>query len=486
MILLYTDVAHTPGIGKYAGTYKIATELRLAGYDTQVIDNLRWMGLKRLKQTLDKFLTKETLFIGVSNTLLTNAREKGEWGITNEDFKSFIRYAKKINPNVKIVAGGAGITRLSDWSYVDYAILNKGDNAIVALADYLKNGGDLKYTQNPINTRLIDGDDYFYTQEEFSRSKIIFEHKDIVLSGEALPIEIARGCIFKCAYCYFDLIGKKVGDWTKTEETLYEELMYNYKIFGTTQYMVSDELVNESLEKLEMIVRVAERLPFKFEYTAYARIDLIHRYPEMIQLLKRSGAIGLAFGIETFNHQAGKAVGKGMDPNRVKELLYMCKKEWQDDIIISGNFIMGLPGESLASFMQTVDWLMEPDCPIDIFELNLLNMKATSGGKLGNKMGDDPEKYGYIVDRKNKTWSNKEMSKEEANALMWQLKKSPEMQQKRKFMSATYIGRILSLGYTVSDIFDMNRNMSWSNALTQVRLRSNIKKQEYFERLMKL
>ena len=38
MILLFTDVSHTPGIGKYAGTYKVATELRKNNFDTQVID----------------------------------------------------------------------------------------------------------------------------------------------------------------------------------------------------------------------------------------------------------------------------------------------------------------------------------------------------------------------------------------------------------------------------------------------------------------
>ena len=61
MILLFTDVSHTPGIGKYAGTYKVATELRKNKFDTQVIDCFKYLGIKRLKKILDKFLTNKII-----------------------------------------------------------------------------------------------------------------------------------------------------------------------------------------------------------------------------------------------------------------------------------------------------------------------------------------------------------------------------------------------------------------------------------------
>ena len=70
MILLFTDVSHTPGIGKYAGTYKVATELRKNKFDTQVIDCFKYLGIKRLKKILDKFLTDKIILIGISNTLM--------------------------------------------------------------------------------------------------------------------------------------------------------------------------------------------------------------------------------------------------------------------------------------------------------------------------------------------------------------------------------------------------------------------------------
>ena len=126
MILLFTDVAQTPGIGKYAGTFKIATELRNQGYPTQVIDCFKYLGINRLKKVLDKFVTKETLLIGVSNTLMYSYHNRSMWGITNKDFAEFVNYAKSLNPKIKFVVGGAGVSRFTDWDNVDYSILNKG------------------------------------------------------------------------------------------------------------------------------------------------------------------------------------------------------------------------------------------------------------------------------------------------------------------------------------------------------------------------
>jgi hypothetical protein len=70
-------------------------------------------------------------------------------------------------------------------------------------------------------------------------------------------MEIARGCIFSCAYCHFDLIGKRIGDWTKNPETIKEEMIRNYELYGTTHYMFSDELINESLPKLDFRIAVS-------------------------------------------------------------------------------------------------------------------------------------------------------------------------------------------------------------------------------------
>ena len=485
-VVLFSDIADTVGYGKYAGTYKIATEVRSHGYSCQVIDNFSWLGVDRLKILIDKFITNDTILVGFSCTL-NEKRSDGKlyhWGITDEDFFNVLKYIKSKNKKIKTCVGGARITIISDWPDIDYSIINKGDSAVLALLDHIQNNTSIKYISNK-HTKAINGDDYFYTQEQFNRSKILYEPNDIILPTESLPMEIARGCIFSCAYCHFDLIGKRIGDWTKTPDNIREELVRNYELYGTTNYMFSDELINESLPKLEMLANVVSQLPFKIRYTSYARVDLIKRYPEMRELLLESGAASLAFGIETLNEQAGKAVGKGMNPNKVKETLTYCKELWQDKIIISSNFIIGLPGETEDSVWSTVNYLVSDECPLDMFGFLPLFIRANEDGRPGSKIDLNPKKFGYIVEE-GKAWQGQTMSFTEASSLVRKIYQRKDVQQKTKFSAATWVGRILALGYTVDEIFSIMKDSNIQGVSLDIEKRTNKMKNQYFKKLLSI
>lgn len=482
-VVLFTDIADTAGYGKYAGTYKLATEIRANGYTCQVIDNFSWLGVDRLKHLIDKFITDETILVGFSCTL-NEKRINGKvqhWGITNDEFFPLLEYIR--TKKVVTCAGGSRVTSNSDWPGIDYVVLNKGDVAILELLEHVTKGTELKTTSNKYS-KIINGDDYFYTQEKFNCSKIIYEKNDIILPGESLPMEIARGCIFSCAYCHFDLIGKRIGDWTKNPETIKSEMIRNYELYGTTHYMFSDELINESLPKLDMLANAIAQLPFKIRYTSYARVDMIYRYPEMRELLLESGAVSLAFGIETFNARAGKAVGKGMDPDKVKQTLNYCREKWRDKIITSSNFIVGLPGENEQSIWDTVDYLVSDDSPLDVFGFLPLFIREGDDGRPGSKIDSDPAKFGYTLEKGK--WSNPDMSFAEAYTLITKIYSRSDVQEKAKFAAATWIGRILALGYSVEEIFKIIRSPDAQNTAKDVNDRTNAMKLEYYNRLLKL
>jgi radical SAM superfamily enzyme YgiQ (UPF0313 family) len=482
--ILFTDIADTPGYGKYAGTYKLSTEIRKAGYTCQVIDNFSWLGLERLKQIVDKFVTDETLLVGVSCTL-NEKRINGKvlhWGIPDNEFEELVNYIKSKHTKLKIVVGGSRITAKSSWPYVDYAVVNKADVAIVKILGHLQNGSSLQSMPTG-HTKIVDGNNYFYTQEEFNSSSIDYVKEDIILPGESLPLEIARGCIFSCAYCHFDLIGKKIGDWTKHPQIIKDELTKNYELFGTTHYMFSDELVNESISKMEMLHNVVTSLPFKVRYTSYARVDLIHRYPEMRELLLESGAVSLAFGIETFNKRAGLAVGKGMHPEKIKETLHFCNEKWKGKIITSSNFIVGLPGESEESIWETVEYLLSDENPLDVFGFLPLYIRPAEDGRQGSKMEKDPGRFGYILEE-GKPWQSDSMDFTTAMGIVRKIYSDPRVHEKAKFSAATWIGRILSLGYSVEEVFSMLQ--SKGNYSAEIRSKTHLMKQKYFDALMAL
>lgn len=496
-VILFTDVAETPGYGKYAGTYKVATEIRNAGYTCQVVDLFSKFTYDEVEKIINKFVTHDTYLIGFSCTLMEKRigayGHRGSivynFGRSDEEIRSIIGLARTLSPKLKTVVGGARINSNAAWDFIDYAVVNKGDVAIVKLLDHLVNGVNLPSVVRTDPVIVIDGSsaDYFYTQDQFAQSKIIYQSNDIILPGETLPIEVARGCIFSCAYCHFDLIGKRIGDWQKTEDSLRDELIRNYELYGTTHYMISDELINESLPKMELVHKVFTTLPFKMTFTSYARLDLISAFPQMRDMLQESGAVSIAFGIETMNDIAGKKIGKGLGNVRTKAALAHCAETWKNKIITSSQFIVGLPGEDEASMRSTVDWLVSDECQLDVFGFLPLFIRSEEDGRSSSKIDRDPKKYGYVL-QEEKPWAGENMDFTKACALVSEFYKDPRVTNKAKFGAATWIGRILNIGYTLDEVFNILQNPTVDHAqiYQDINIRSDIKKQQYYAELMKV
>ena len=307
------------------------------------------------------------------------------------------------------------------------------------------------------------------------------------MPGECLPIEVARGCIFSCAYCHFDLIGKRIGDWQKSENSLRNEIIRNYELFGTSHYMVSDELVNESLPKMELIHKVFTSLPFKVTYTSYARLDLISAFPQMREMILESGAVSIAFGIETMNDVAGKKIGKGLGSVRTKAALAHCNETWKNKIVTSSNFIMGLPGESEASMRSTIDWLVSDECTLDVFGFLPLYIRHNEDGRSTSKIDRDPSKFGYVL-HNDKPWEGEYMNFSRASELVREFYNDTRVQKKAKLSAATWIGRIINLGYTIEEVFAIIQNPSLNRKEVTLLMntQSDNKKDEYYKKLMEL
>jgi len=486
-VILFTDVSDTIGYGKYAGTYKIATEIRNNGYTCQVVDLFSYYSTVELEKIVSKFCSSETVLVGFSCSLMP--KHHSPWltfGRPDQEFISIVDKIKSINNNIKVCLGGATMTVDSHWQGVDYVIINKGDIAIIKLIKHLIEDDDIKVIKSS-PCQVIDGNDYFYTQEQFAVSNIKYVPEDIIFPGESLPIEVARGCIFQCAFCHYDLIGKRAGDWQKTESALRDELIMNYEKFGTTHFMFTDELINESLPKMELIHSVLTKLPFKISYTSYARLDLIWKFPEMREMLLESGAKSLVLGIETLHEAAGKKIGKGLGEKRVKETLNYCAETWKGKIITSSNFIVGLPGEDESSVRNTVDYLVSDDCPLDIIGFTPLSIRQKHDGRSStSKIDQDPKKFGYIVEV-GQPWKGNDMNFMQAHALVRDIYADKRVVDKRKFPTS-WIGRILNIGYTFEDVFKMinDETYSYENIKNRLINESDSKKKWYFNQLMAL
>jgi radical SAM superfamily enzyme YgiQ (UPF0313 family) len=399
---------------------------------------------------------------------------------TDDEMNSFIDRIKTINGKCQIVVGGYKSLH-KKFPGIDYWIVGQGEGPAVALTNHLKFGSDLKFIDTEMGKIITDK---MYEFEGFSNCKITWDKSDHIKWGEDLQIETARGCIFKCSFCAFNLNGKKFGDYNKTPQTLREELMYNYENFGTTGYMVADDTVNDSMEKVEYLHKVFTSLPFKPRLSCHLRLDIIAAQPKMITLLHEMGLSSANFGIETLNRKAGAFIGKGAKPELLKETLYTLKEQWGDDVFTSVNFLVGLPNEPVESIRETFEWIKRDDFPCHGVSVNRLYItqmyptinppqytdeqmtnwgfiKGLRGWQYNNvsKMEVNASKYKMNLDTiQVYKWTGEYMTAAEADALVDEFYLAPEAQQKFSMTMFLNYNRMINIGYSRDEIKTMYQN----------------------------
>jgi radical SAM superfamily enzyme YgiQ (UPF0313 family) len=398
-IVLISDVfkEHWPAV-RPLGIYRIASHLREHNITVKTVNKFAHMNLDQFKRCIDLYVTNSTMLVGFGATVIFDYQTGDFFGVSTEEMLERIVYIKTRNPNVKIVVGGAQLDIINNeflqtFKVIDYICQGQGENTMLAIYQHLKFNEKLVTTR--IETPKIISE-HSYPFNDFCSSKNTFTEDDDIVPGEAMPLEIARGCIFKCKYCAYDLTHKKFMDYTKTYENLRDEFIDNYKKFQIQHYYTSDDLINDSPEKVDMLLAVTESLPFRIYLGGYVRLDLLRAYPDMIEKLKRIGLVGCFFGIETINDKSGRAVGKGLGKKRVEEALQQCKDIWQGDVYIQAGFILGLPHDTPDTATELYEW---GEVMISQGLLHKLNIQPlTISPTLGKSdINENPEKYGYAI-----------------------------------------------------------------------------------------
>ena len=493
-IVLFTDVNGALGFSRYAGPYRIASELRSYGYEVQVIDFFASVELGILEKIIATHVDSSTLFVGFAATLWTKSIQddeftnnfiKGNKSIrsiivdgmvrvfpyTDTTMKEIFQLIRSKNHNCKIVVGGYKSGNY-DLVGVDVWILGQGERSVVALANHLYNGDSI----NGINTEwgfLIT--DKLYPYNNFNTSKINWHKTDFLFENENVPIETARGCIFRCSFCAFNLNGKKFGEYTKEKETLKNELISNYENYGITGYMISDDTLNDSMSKVKYLYDVVSSLPFKIEFSAYARLELFSSNNEMARLLHEMGLKSVEFGVETLNKETGKYIGKQGDKEKTISTLHMLKDIWKDDVYMAAGFIVGLPYETESSIRDTMNWLYTDDNPLTGIQLNRywFHVPPTLPKSIGDqyflkdagfnetpagwvyenisKIYTNPEAYGYTK-LESSEWKTDTLDTNLAIKLEQEFYNDPRAPQKKSLSIFQYYNRMRNIGYFHNEI----------------------------------
>lgn len=395
-----------PRIQRALGAYRIASELEKHGYSTFVVDYFQYLTSEEIINSISAHLSEETLWVGYSSTFFYAAKPN-VWGVErmyqNNPYEKMVKIYEfiKSKSKAKIVFGGAMALHQHKDPLVDYYVAGYAEVPLIEMTQYLDGKIDKISSSKEIDidgtkSILIDAGSY---PEPKMNSIETFWHNDNfnLLPNEAVPLEFARGCIFKCKFCNYPLLGKKKGTYIRDMEQVRDEMVQLWETRGTDTFYITDDTFNDDNDKMEDFHKLFTSLPFKPKFSAFLRLDLIDKFPHQADLLLESGLIGNFFGIETFNHASGRAIGKGLHPDKIKRRLHLVREKWAGKVNTGVGFIIGLPYDDDKYFQELYDYVTSPEYPVQHTVFNALHIFDKSKGVnlYGSEFSLNSEIYGY-------------------------------------------------------------------------------------------
>ena len=459
--LLLTNVA-SPIWQRAIGAYQVASHCRKVGIECQLVDFTDLFKITELEDIITACIGDTTLAIGISTTFYYNQDTKNKFISATRNFeqvvpdklRDLIWKIKKRYPKLKIVGGGANSYQIEEDDLFDVVFHGYSEQSVVNYLQSLKGLSPKRIWPKKNTAEIIDDKNSHFDITTLEHS---WHKRDCILPGETLPIEISRGCIFKCTFCSYPLNGKKKFDYLRDPELIKDELVKNYEQFGTTNYFFTDDTFNDSSIKLEALHKAITSLPFKIKFVTYLRLDLLHAHREQLVMLKEMGLGSCFFGIETLNHESGKIIGKGMKPSIAKNfLLDVYHNHWQEQVPITCSFIAGLPKETEQSIRETHSWLKTT--PINDLWFPLF-IKKNSHYK--SEFDINYAKYGYTLDDHG-GWTSDTMTYDKALSIAEEFNSRGLYNENAP--SSWLLFGLLSYGFSINELKDQRiQDLHWSS-----------------------
>ena len=376
------------------GPYKIAHALRNANYSVQVIDHILFFSEDELYSMMKNYAGPETSVIGISTTFLMGKGTRAKFPI---HIANAINRITDEYPKIKVIFGGYYVSALSypkNSIKKAWGVVSKfGEDIAVDVINWINERGPNPGYElgNPPTIKLFNKP--LVEQYDIEKDAFRFHDSDMVIPGETLPIEISRGCIFKCKFCNHLMLGRGKLDYLRDFELVKEEMLSNYSKWGTTKYYIICDTFNDTEFKMKAWYNMVETLPFKIQYTSYLRADLLDRMPTVPYMLQESGLVSGFHGIESFGVEASQAIGKGWSGKSAREYIPKLYHDiWGKKVHQTLSFIVGLPGDTRESILETAQWFNDSD----LFHVTFTGLSIMKNvGRNSSEFDRETEKYGY-------------------------------------------------------------------------------------------
>jgi radical SAM superfamily enzyme YgiQ (UPF0313 family) len=178
-----------------------------------------------------------------------------------------------------------------------------------------------------------------------------------LIKGPFTFIVTSRGCPAGCTYC-IKHVSYQYSVRLRSPEHIMEELWILKKMGLNNIHMYSD-LFTVNREQVMALCQMMIDQNIQIRWTSNSRVDYVDE--EMLQIMAKAGCRLISWGIESGNEQILRHARKGAYPDKAEKALTWAKKA---GIMNWGYFIIGLPGETVASIQDTIAFAKK--LPLDI------------------------------------------------------------------------------------------------------------------------
>lgn len=345
------------------GPYQLAWYLRQHQYEVQVVDFIFRMPADQIIKLVEQHLLPSTKILGIGTMIQPHNPAMIP---IEKKFELVLKYFRRTRPDVKIIAGGSGAMRWArqhrNGTLFDFVFAGHAEDSTLAFFNWIYRQGPRVPFDIENGNKIVREKFAFANIQPFNIEQCSFRwHKrDGVQPGESLPLELGRGCVFKCKFCSYPYIGKKKRDFNKSMQCVRDEIVDNYKRFGVNTYYMLDDTFNADQDRLREFTDMTATLPFKIRYCTYLRPDLLYAHPESIQRLKDSGLVGAYLGVETLDAAAADTIGKPWSGKHAREFIpHLVHNLWQDQVAVHLGMIAGIPPQTEHSVMENNQWCID-------------------------------------------------------------------------------------------------------------------------------
>ena len=313
-------------------------------------------------------------------------------------FPGDIRLAKRIkdvNPKIKIAFVGPHVTvlpepSLRDCSAIDFVVRKEFDYAVKEFADgkpleqilgvsYRKNGS---FEHNADRPQIQDLDSLPHVTDVYQRDLDVRRYNVPFLLHPYVSLYTTRGCPAQCTFCLWPQTTSGHA-WRKRSTDDVAREMAKAKEYWpfVKEYFFDDDTFN--IQKARTVELCAKLKPLKLTWSCTSRVTTDY---ETLKAMKEAGCRLLIVGFESGDAQILKNIKKGATLERARQFT---KDAHKLGLVIHGDFILGLPGETRETIQNTITFAKELD--VETIQVSVAHAYP------GTELYDYAVKNGFMV-----------------------------------------------------------------------------------------